>query len=194
MQSLRSISPIARAIGVIGAVAVLVTTVTYAALQSQATLTENTIASATAELEVSNDDVVYDESVTGFDFEGAIPGGASSDPETFYLRNSGDVDLDISATVPTALPLTWEDSNSDPVIVDESMVDIAISCTFTSGSFTIDGDLVTMGAGDVAAVGDALPDGEDATCTATVSMDAGAFSADSATSDGFDITFTGTGV
>lgn len=50
MRKMRSISPLFQAVGVVGVVAGLATGVTFAALSSQATLTNNTISSASANL------------------------------------------------------------------------------------------------------------------------------------------------
>ena len=101
MVSVFKMSPLLRAIGVIGAVAALVTGITFAALQSQATLTNNTISSATAGLQVSTDNLGFGASQTGFTVTGLVPGAGTT--KTFYLRNNGEVALNVTARVP-ALP------------------------------------------------------------------------------------------
>ncbi len=98
MVGLLKVNPLLRAIGVIGVVAALVTSITFAALQSQATLTNNTISSATAGLRVSTDNTAFSDSEPGFTVTGLIPGTGST--KTFYLRNNGDIALDVSARVP----------------------------------------------------------------------------------------------
>jgi hypothetical protein len=93
----QKISPLVRAVAVIGSVAALVSGVTFAALQSQATLTDNTISSATAGLVVNNqvgNDTTFSPAEPGFAFTNLIPGTAS-DAKPFQLRNSGTVPLDV---------------------------------------------------------------------------------------------------
>lgn len=196
MQSLRSISPIVRAIGVIGAVAILVTSITYAALQSQATLTNNTIASATALLEVDNTDDAgsgFGGTDVGYAFTGIIPGGAGSNVGNFQLKNSSDtgVDMSVSVQVPT-LP-TWTVLPSGTV--DDSKVTVDISCSDTDAIvYGVSDTLANINAAPVELTGDTLAAGDTATCTVSVSMDADAFSGTSASSDNFDFEFTGTNV
>ena len=98
MVGILKMNPLLRAIGVIGAVAALVTGVTFAALNSTATLTDNTISSGTAGLRVSTDNTTFSDSEPGFTVTGLIPGTGST--KTFYLRNNGDIALDVSARVP----------------------------------------------------------------------------------------------
>lgn len=94
------VSPVLRSVGVISAVAVLVGGVTFAALQSQATLTDNTISSASAGLLVDgNGDEQFSEEEAGFAFEGIVPGLTPSEVKEFSLKNEGDTDLKVKAKV-----------------------------------------------------------------------------------------------
>ncbi len=106
MLRLRSINPVLRATGVIGVTAAMVTGVTFAALNTQATLTDNTISTATVGLEVGLTADNLSATEDGFDVTGLIPGtGVDQD---FYLRNTGNTPLDVTANVPN-LPAAPED-------------------------------------------------------------------------------------
>lgn len=102
MKISKGISPVTRAIGVFSAVAVVVGGVTFAALQSSATLTDSSISTANAELQVYNFDTAqYASTAPGFTITDLIPG--SGVEKSFYLRNNGETALNVSARVP-ALP------------------------------------------------------------------------------------------
>jgi hypothetical protein len=94
------VSPVMRSVGVISAVAVLVGGVTFAALQSQATLTDNTVSSASANLLVDgNKDGTFSAEEKGFTFDGIVPGVTPSEAKAFALQNDGEVDLKVKAMV-----------------------------------------------------------------------------------------------
>lgn len=107
MLKTQSISPVVRAILVVGAVAALVTGVTFAALDSEATLTDNRLASATAGLQVDNtDDDTNPGGATdvGFEFAGLVPGAEFLNPgHNFKLTNDGDADLRVKVKVSGAV-------------------------------------------------------------------------------------------
>lgn len=109
MVSIRHINPVIRAVVVIGAVMALATSVTFAALQSQATLTNNTISTATAGLKLWDGDS-FESSAPGVAVEGLIPGDWSED-YNIYFQNDGEGPLFLSASVPAepALPEGMED-------------------------------------------------------------------------------------
>lgn len=86
---------VARAVGVIGATTILATGVTWAALSSTATLSGNTINSATAGLLVQTNGE-FGQTATGFAFNDVVPGAGYGDAKLFNLRNSGSADLDVS--------------------------------------------------------------------------------------------------
>src|SRR4051794_22881330 len=91
-----------RAIGVIAALIVIVSGVTFAALQSQQdTLTGNTIQTATANLQLSTDGTSYNNSHAGFDFTNIVPGGAAMPTAGygFYLKNGGGTPLTLKLAV-----------------------------------------------------------------------------------------------
>jgi predicted ribosomally synthesized peptide with SipW-like signal peptide len=100
MVLVNKINPVARAVIVIGAVMALVSGVTFAALTSQATLTDNTLESGNADLKIDNSD---DDSCSpttntaaGFVFNGELAPGEESSAHSFCLANDGDVDLDVT--------------------------------------------------------------------------------------------------
>lgn len=99
MSTLSKFNPIARAVGVIGVVAGLVTGVTFAALNSTATLTNTTISSATASLKLWDGDS-YESTAPGFTITDLVPGTGSEN--AFYFQNASAVDLDVTASVPGA--------------------------------------------------------------------------------------------
>ena len=186
-------SPVVRAIGVIGAVAVLVTSITYAALQSQATLTDNTIDSATANLDVATSDGstcgTFGDTAAGVGFTGVVPGGSDSDDEYFCLKNSGaDTSLDLSVM---SEAVTWPVTDDLGSGVDNGEVTLNISC---DNGGTLSATIASLEAGDEAFTGGTLAPSAETLCTAYVSMTSAAFSGSSASSDMFDLTFTGTGV
>ncbi len=104
MVSIRQINPVARAVVVIAAVMALVTSVTFAALQSQATLTNNSISTATAGLKLWNGSS-FESTAPGFTVTGLVP-GEWSDDYNFYFQNDGEGPLFLTANVPQepALP------------------------------------------------------------------------------------------
>jgi hypothetical protein len=195
MLKVRKFNPVVRATGMIGVVAGLATAVTFAVLQSQATLTANTISSGTAGLGVSNAatctvDTSYTSSQSGFNFA-VTSGVGSSAPQHFCLKNSGTSGLSTLLGVPI-LP-TYIDNNSNPVTVNNSDVHVALNCTTTSsGGITTNDSLSTLNS--IGSPIGTLAAGDVADCTATVSIDAAAFTASQILSTGFDLQFTGTGV
>ena len=192
MQSIRSISPVVRAVGVIGAVAILVTSITYAALQSQVTLTNNTIASASTDLQINNTDNggTFVDTDTGFAFTGAVPGGAESSVGNFQLKNNGTADMNITVKVPT-LP-TWTVSPAGPV--DNSKVTVKLSCTDANETYTVTKSLTDLNAAAVTFATGSLAAGDTATCTAKIAMAVDAFTGESANASNFTFEFTGTPV
>lgn len=194
MYNIRTFNPMVRAIAVISAVAVLAVSVTFAALTSNtATLTNNTINSATAILEVSSDagcnpGGTFGTTDTGFAFNGLIPGGAASPDQTFCLRNIGTADLALKLFVPVAP--TWTVLPSGDV--DDGEVDVHVSCA--SGAFTLDARLQDLESSAQSFSGGALGDGNTVTCTINVDMNSGAFTGSSASSGNFDLEFSGDGV
>lgn len=185
------LNPVVRATGIIGATAALVTGVTFAALSSSATLTQNTIASATANLEIDNVDEGVETGLStdqGFAFTGVVPGGTGSNTGNFTLTNTGTAGLTVKVKSPAGP--TWVGGS-----VNDAKVHVNISCTggLTASITPSITDLLT---GDGVAVGGTLAAASTATCTAQVTMESDAFTGTGVSTNptGFDLVFTGTGV
>lgn len=197
MKRFFKVSPIVRASAVFAIVVAAVGGTTYAALQSQATLFNNTISTASAQLQVKSAGGFASQDA-GFAFTGAIPGGAAvpAAGHAFQLKNNGSVGLKIYASIPVAPTFTVTPSGS----VDLSKVDLVLACTNGTQNFALTADVTALVAahatGGVQLTPDTLPNGVGniASCTAKVQMDADAFSGESASSTNFNIVFTGTPV
>lgn len=114
MYKFKTMRPLVQAMGIITAVMVMVTGVTFAALQSQrVVLKGNSILTAVADLSLSTDNVTYSKSITGFNFSGLIPGGSPVPTSGYgvYLRNDGSTALTPRISV-------------DPSLVNPSLVDL----------------------------------------------------------------------
>ena len=100
------------------AVVVIVSGVTFAALQSQqAKLAGNIIQTATANLQISPNDVSYANSLEGFAFQNLVPGGVAvpnADTFTFYLKNAGGTPLSLKLAV-SSTPLNADNADLSKV-------------------------------------------------------------------------------
>lgn len=117
----RNRTTIIRAVGVVGATVALVGGVTFAALQSQlGVLRGNIIQTATASLQVSNNNVTYGATIEGFAFGNIVPGGQASPANGYpvYVRNVG--------TSPLALKLSVKGPLANPDNVDLSKVHVLL--------------------------------------------------------------------
>jgi hypothetical protein len=196
MKVLRQMNPVVRALTTFAAVAALVTGVTFAALQGQASLVNNTISSATADLQVKSSGSFAAQDA-GFTFSGVLPGGSAVPVagHAFQLKNNGTTDLNIAVSVPVAPTFTVQPG---PGSVDLSKVDMLISCSNGVANFTLTSDLATLvsahGTGGIAVTGTNLPQSPNniVSCLARAQMDADAFAGTSASSNNFNIVFTGT--
>lgn len=179
--------PLLRAVGVLGAVGVLVTGVTFAALQSQqATLAGNSIQSATAELKVGTSASTFDVSRTGFSFKDMVPGGPAmpADGFTFYLRNYGTADLNLRMAAGGTLVNTNSTADLTKVYLHVSRVDGAADQKISIKDLNDNG---------LALTGPILPGTAGiAQYKLRVSMDADAFTGQGATLTGIDLVFSGT--
>jgi len=101
-------SPVARAIGVISAVTVLVGGVTFAALQSQATLTNNTLSAADSSLLIWNG-TAFADTAPGFAVDDLVPGDWTEE-NFFYFKNDSEGALKIAATA--SVPAVVEDQTA----------------------------------------------------------------------------------
>lgn len=129
MRRSKKFRALLRSGGIVASLVVVVSGVTFAALQSQQdVLAGNTIETATANLLISKDDTNYSASQTGFDFNSLVPGGAAM-PVTgfpFYLKNSGQTDLDLKMSV-SSVPVNANN-------IDLSRVNVLLTTMGNSGS------------------------------------------------------------
>ena len=126
MRRFKNFKATVRALGVMSAVVVAVSGVTFAALQSQQdTLTGNTIETATAHLQLSKDGTSYSDSLASFDFSNLIPGGSAQPVagEPVYLKNAGGTSLALKLAV-SSVPI-------NPDNVDLTKVNVLLTTVGT---------------------------------------------------------------
>lgn len=192
MARSRNIKAFTRALGVVAAVLIVVSGVTFAALQSQQdTLTGNTIETATANLQVSKDGVTYSNTQPGFDFNNLIPGGSAQPTAGYpvYLKNAGGTPLSLKLAV-TSTP-------SNPDNVDLSKVNVLLT-TVGSGvpaqSFSLQGLVSSNSSGGLAITSGNLATGATQQYKLQVSMASDAVSGSSASLGNIDFAFSGQAV
>ena len=210
MLSLRKINPMLRATGVIGAVAALVTGITFAALSNQATLADTTVNTANAGLNIwDSTSSTYGPTAPGFTITGLIPGTGITD--NVYLQNSGGVSEAITATVPTLPSATgfsgWNNATISITAENTSCTDPVgfVENTSTAGSsntspFTVNTNLADLSSGQVILpcimnAGDAGNSGVAGTSgnyDFHFDIAKSSITGSSASIGGFDIDFTGT--
>jgi len=188
----KKIKAFSRLIGVVAAVMIVVSGVTFAALQSQQnTLTGNTIETATANLQISKDGVTYGNSQLGFDFNNLVPGGSAQPTAGYpvYLKNAGGV--------PLALKLAVSSAPSNPDNVDLSKVNVLLT-TVGSGvpaqSFSLQGLVGSNSSGGLAITSGNLANGSSQQYKLQVSMASDAVSGSSANLGNIDFAFSGQAV
>jgi len=161
----------------------------YAVLQSQLnTLTGNTISTATANLQLSTDNVNFSNSHLGFDFNNIVPGGQAV-PLTgypFYLKNAGGTPLAIKLAV-NSIPTNIGN-------VDISKVNIILTTVGSGASpqtFTLQSLLSSSSTGGVTVSTSNLDIGNTQLYKLQASMAADAISGSSASLGNIDFSFTG---
>lgn len=180
---------LARVVGVVAATMVVVSGVTFAALQSQQdTLTGNTIETATANLQLSKDGINYGDTQTGFDFNNLIPGGPAVPTAGygFYLKNSGDTPLAVKFAI-NSIP-------DNPNNVDLSKVNLLVTTVGSGGaaqSFTLQSLIDASPSGGLPLNGAALPFGQLQQYKLQVSMTTDAIIGSSASLGNLDLVFSG---
>jgi hypothetical protein len=93
---------VARGFAVIGSLLTLAGGISFAALQSpSASLTNNTIQSASADLRIGTSATSFAASRSGFDFTGIVPGGNAQPTEghSIWLKNYGTANLAIKVSI-----------------------------------------------------------------------------------------------
>jgi len=185
-------SALARAMSIVASVGIIVTGVTFAALQSQqAVLSGNTIQSATASLLISTTSptsTVYASSKTGFTFANIVPGGPAqpTNGNAFYLKNTGTANLTLKLNV-TSTPTNTSSVDLSKVNVMITRVDTNTTQT-TSLQSLVDG----APAGGLTLTDTLAPASSGTQYTVSVSMAADAFTGSSASIGAIDFSFSGT--
>ena len=180
---------VSRAVGVISAVVVLMTGVTYAALQSpQATLTNSTISSATADLRIGTSATSFSSTRIGFNFVDLIPGGIAApvDGNIFYLKNYGNANLGLHISI-GSIPVNLSNVDLTKVSFVMTRLDTSTVQTFTVKALVdsyINGGL---------SLTDSLSGSAVAQYKLQAIMSADAFTGQTAQISDLDLVFTGTG-
>lgn len=180
---------VSRAVGVISAVVVLMTGVTYAALQSpQATLTNSTISSATADLRIGTSATSFSSTRIGFNFVDLIPGGIAApvDGNIFYLKNYGNANLGLHISI-GSIPVNLSNVDLTKVSFVVTRQDTSTVQTFTVKTLVdsyINGGL---------SLTDSLSGSAVAQYKLQAIMSADAFTGQTAQISDLDLVFTGTG-
>lgn len=180
---------VSRAVGVISAVVVLMTGVTYAALQSpQATLTNSTISSATADLRIGTSATSFSSTRVGFNFVDLIPGGIAApvDGNIFYLKNYGNANLGLYISI-VSIPVNLSNVDLTKVSFVMTRLDTNTVQTFTVKALVdsyINGGL---------SLTDSLSGSVVAEYKLQAIMSADAFTGQTAQISDLDLVFTGTG-
>ncbi len=190
-MSIKSIwvGAVSRAVGVISAVVVLMTGVTYAALQSpQATLTNSTISSATADLRIGTSATSFSSTRIGFNFVDLIPGGIAApvDGNIFYLKNYGNANLGLHISI-GSIPVNLSNVDLTKVSFVMTRQDTSTVQTFTVKALVdsyINGGL---------SLTDSLSGSAVAEYKLQAIMSADAFIGQTAQISDLDLVFTGTG-
>ena len=186
MVNIQKINPMARAIGVIGAVAALVTATTFAALTSNSVALDNSqFSTQSASLKIWNG-AIYTTSATGFDFDNLALGTPSSE-FTFWLQNDGTAPLTVSGLGAVG---TYSG------FVDFGQVNVEIRNISNAGGSPTSPVIYTFaqlldGTPDLLP-GNPLAAGAENQYGVKVTVNSGAVSGSSASVDEFDWNFTGT--
>lgn len=188
MVGFKKFSPLARAIGVTGAVVAIAGGATFAALQSQATLTNTTITSATADLRLWDGDS-FEPTAPGFTITNLLPGSGSG-PQAFYFQNNGTAPLAITASVPV-LPSATNIAAWTDVEVDISCVGASgpVSTTLAALNSAPVSLTLTLPAGAQGDSGNPLAVGN---CTADFDFNPAGVTGSSASVTAFNVVFNGT--
>ena len=180
---------ITRATAVIGATAALVVGVTFAALSTSATLTGNTLSSATAGLQISNGGS-YGPTAIGFQVAGFVPGQGSG-PLPFYLQNSGGTNLNL--TVGSTTPLTSSGFSGWNNLVVTITNDATTVTTTTNMQALINGNVALPDALAAGATGNSAVPFTPGNYHITFDVNPSSITGSQVTVGSFDLTFTGTG-
>lgn len=165
----------------VGATLALVAGVTFANLSSTATLSDNNLTTASADLKV---DIGAGPQTTqpGFNLTDYVP-GAPSQAGSFSLVNQGGVPLNITAHVPSVGAYSG--------FVQGGFSGVHVEVKDGGGNTVLTTTLAALLSGQEAFTDSPLPPGSRA-YTATVNIDSNVLTGSSASINHFDIVFTGT--
>lgn len=189
MKRASNFKALSRAMAVIAAVTIVVSGVTYAALQSQQDkLTGNTIETSTANLLISTDGTHFSNTEPGFDFNNIIP-GASAVPTTgapFYLENTGGTPLGVKLAVST-IP-------ANPNNIDLNQVNVIVTTVGSSGplqTFTLQSLIDAYATGGLSIAGSNVGNNNSVEFKLQVGMNSSAVSGSSASLSNIDFALSG---
>lgn len=195
--------PLLRAIIVFSSIGIILTGITFATLQSSgASLTGNTITSATADLRISTTQTANftTTTATGYTFSGVVPGGAAAPASgnPVYLRSYSDAtttaaNLQIKVAVSTTPTTTTSNPSGATVDLTKVYLDITRTDTNATQAFSIK-SLIDANTTGGLALTDVLAGGTVGQYLLRISMDSSAFTAQSATISGITFVFYGVGV
>lgn len=180
-----------RAVCALVAVIAVTGGITFAVLQSQAaTLTGNKIMTATANLQVSQEDGNYKDTANGYSFMALVPGGQSTPSFPVYVKNTGSTKLALRVSVPGPL--------SNPGNIDLSKVHVILTYPESGNaeqSITLAELVASNATGGVALTRySSLEKVHRAPISIKVAMDADAYTGSGASIDNFNISFSGIAV
>lgn len=184
----RSIA-MARAVGVIVATTAIVTGITFAQLNTTATLSSTTISTATADLTVWNGSN-FAITAPGFTVTNLIPGTPSAE-QPFYLKNGGGSKLGVTAHIPTTPTYSGiGDWNKVYVHIANDNSGTAVNTTIgalLAGEVTLPGSPLSAGA-----QGNSGVPNTEGNFKISFNIDSSTVSGSSANIGAFDIVLTGT--
>ncbi|MGC1177221.1 MAG: hypothetical protein WA843_04075 [Candidatus Saccharimonadales bacterium] len=189
MKRSKHLKVLLRALFVIAATVIVVSGVTFAALQSQQIkLTGNTIETATANLQISPDGTNFSTAQTGFDFNNIVPGGGPGpQSSSIFLKNAGGTTLSLKLAV-SSTPV-------NPNNLDLSKVTVILTPTTGNNgpqSFSLQSLITSNATGGVAITSPAiLTPGSKTQFTLQISMTADAVTGPSASLGNIDFAFSG---
>lgn len=182
---------IVRATGVIGATVAIVVGATFASLSSTVSLTNSSINSATADLQIW-DGASFGSSAPGYNVTNLVPGTPQSFP--IYFKNNGGVPLNLTAAVP-ALPTLTNISDASKVKI--TIASDRTGCTDPPLQTTVQAlwsapQTLPCNPLSVGAQGNSGVAGTEGNYTISYDIDPSGVTGSSASVGSFNIDFTGT--
>ena len=191
MLSLRTINPMVRAVGTMGAVVAVVGGVTFAQLQT------NTVALTANELDVTTDVLrisdggAFGTSVTGFSNANLVV-GKESPKNAFFFQNLANANLALTAHIPgaptvtnldpTKVHFTFYDKDGTTIVANTTLFDLEAGNVPLSGQL----DANAQGNGGVA--------GTEGNYFYSVTVEPAAVTGNPATVPNFELDFAGTSI